>query len=120
MSDVQHTSGSNFEFFYFKLQTDLMMDSRKRKGKVKVSGLNLLSSESAFLSANQRKVTKMRSTEKKTPFENLLCIKRIIEVKPESYHVGGQIRILPEESILVLDHNAKIDFHYFQAKVWVS
>ena len=57
--------------FFFKLQTDLMIDSRKRKGKVKVSGLNLLSSQSAFLSAkNERKVTKM-------PFENLLGIKRI-------------------------------------------
>ena len=55
-----------------------MIDSRKRKGKVKVSGLNLLSSQSAFLSAkNERKVTKM-------PFENLLGIKRIIKVTCDS------------------------------------
>ena len=71
------TSVSNFEFFFFKLQTELMIDSRKRKGKVKVSGLNLLSSKSAFLSANRRKVTKMRSIEKR-PSENLLGIKKFI------------------------------------------
>ena len=56
-----------------------MIVSRKRKGKVKASGLNLLSSQNAFLSANHRKVTKMRSTEKR-PLKNLLGITIRIQI----------------------------------------